>query len=75
MTDTCIRRFYTSTQQPAVIQDDISPLIKTLSANTKFDWLSRRIQHLWGDWVEAIHRLQQEKPFTHSQKNVRTVAV
>ena len=63
-----LRGFYL---QLAVIQDDIAPLVETLSANRKFDWISRRIQRLWGDWVEAIHRLQREKPFTHAPKTVR----
>lgn len=48
----------------------MDPLLRQLSENTKFDWIGRRIHHLWPDWVRALHTLEQMKPFSHEEKTV-----
>ena len=58
------------TQVPAIIQYNLESLTFRLSANSKFDWISRRIQRSWPSWSEALQALEKAKPFSHSKKRV-----
>ena len=58
-------------QTTASVQDNLEPLIVRLSANSKFDWISRRIQRSWDSWTSAVKSLHSAKPFNVTEKRVR----
>ena len=58
-------------QTIASLQDKLEPLTVRLSASSKFDWISRRIQRSWGSWTNALRSLHSAKPFNVTEKRVR----
>lgn len=62
---------HTHTQRPrATLRFEVDGLLEALGENSKFEWISNRIQRLWPQWSMALETLQSKKPFSHTMTNV-----